>query len=824
MQKEHIIIILIYYSFSYSYKCKVLIMNNPNVVHKEHQGSLPQQRDLINPLIIGSLLKDYWYYFLLAIIASFFCARFYIRHTMRVYQTSVTLLINDTGERGAMDNSELLQGLGLPAGMRNLQNQIMILQSRALTENTLKELSFETEYYFKTIKNQLPIYPDTPIRIKYNNENQPPKDVEFLITFLDSNKFILESKADDYPLKKSASFGETIKILSGSLIIECQDEEWFKENSDRLLNFKRRLYFTIHSSNSLINYFKNRLNIEQVSKDGSVLRISMDGTNRNKDVDFLNKFVENFQLISLGKKNSEAERRIDFIDNQLIGVSDSLSLTENRLQQFRSTNKVMDLSAQGQSIIGQVTLLENERARLDLEASYYDYLADYLSKNISGEAPIVPITMGINDARLTSLVNELAEIQSQLSGMGAGGLNPLQKNLEQRVLNTKDALRETLNGLRRANSLARSENQQRINRANAQASALPVTERQLLGIERKFRINNELYTFLLEKRAELHMQKASNNADSEVIDPADERFSTLVSPIPIKVYSVGIGLGILIVGVILFLKSLFSKTLKEDEIRNMTEIPVVGNIPHNSEKTIKILLDYPNLIVSEAFRLLRSRMQFFTKEAISPVILVTSAMPGDGKTFIALNLASAYSLLGKKTILIGFDLRRPKIYQDFSLSNESGVSTWLIGQDSLENVIQKTSFENLSIIPAGPIPPNPSELTELDKTEELFKLLKERYEYVIVDSSPIGFVSDTLHLAALADTSIFVVRPEKTMRNIIDNTLNVINTSGIKSVCLVINDIKSSSKHYGYNGKYGYGEDKLKSKKGIFKSNKFEST
>ena len=252
--------------------------------------------------------------------------------------------------------------------MKNLQNQIMILKSRALTEATLKELPFEIEYYFKTIRNKLPIYPETPIKVFSENEFPLPKNTEFSISYLGNNTFILESESDAIPLHETASFGETLEIPGGSFRIECRDEEWLKTNKEK------KLYFTIHSLDNLINYYSSRINVEQVSREGSILNISMEGTNRNKDVDFLNKHLEKFQAISLNRKNIEAERRIQFIDDQLVGISDSLLTTENRLQQFRSTHRVMDLSAQGQAIIGQVTLLENERARLELEANYYDYL------------------------------------------------------------------------------------------------------------------------------------------------------------------------------------------------------------------------------------------------------------------------------------------------------------------------------------------------------------------------------------------------------------------------------------------------------------------
>jgi len=262
--------------------------------------------------------------------------------------------------------------------------------------------------------------------------------------------------------------------------------------------------------------------------------------------------------------------------------------------------------------------------------------------------------------------------------------------------------------------------------------------------------------------------------------------------------------GFLITYLIIFLRFIFNKKLKEEDLRQMTTIPVVGNIPHSPEKINTIVIDNPGSTIAESYRHLRSRMQFLTKDTTAPVILITSSMPGEGKTVTSINLAAAYSLLGKKTILVGFDLRKPKIYQDFNLNNDKGISTWLIGQDKLEDIIQRTSVENLSLISAGPIPPNPSELTALEKTTELFKILKNNYDYIVVDSSPIGVVSDTIYLSSLANVCILIIRPGHTLRSILDQTLNEIDASGIKDIGIVLNSIQLKSKRYGYGGKYGY--------------------
>jgi capsular exopolysaccharide synthesis family protein len=786
------------------------MMKNSNAFQRELQGKLPQQMGGLDPLVILDLLKKNWYYFVIALLAAVFCARFYISHTMPSYRVSNTILVNQTEDRSLVNNEELLQGLGLQGGMRSLENQIMILRSRGLTERALKELPFEVEFYVKTFRNQLSLYPNNPVRIISEEEIPLPRDTEFSIYYLGNQMFRIESESEFYNLNKQASFGETIEVPEGTFSVVCDNEGWFIENASQ------KLFFVVHSSIGLINYFNSRLEVESLSNGGSLLRIALTGTNRAMDVDFLNKLAEVFQSISLDKKNIEAERRIQFIDDQLVGITDSLVITENQLQQFRSSHKVMDLSAQGQVIINQLTGAENERARLTLEANYYDYLSDYLAKDATGKAPAVPITMGITDPGLTRLVTELAELQGQLSDRGAGEMNPLQNILIQRIRSTKEALLETLNGLKRANSLARSDNMDQINKTNSKASALPVTERQLLGIERKFRLNDELYTWLLRTRAEQQMQKASNMADVEMIDPASVAYSIRVSPNTMKIHFIALVIGFGIPFIIIFINFLFNNKLKIEDINKITDLPITGHIPHNGEKTNTVVFDYPGSMIAEAYRLLRSRMQFFTKEATSPVILITSTLPEDGKTFTAINLASVYSLLGRKTILIGFDLRKPKIYQDFNLNNEKGVSTWLIGKDKLNDIIQETSFKNLSIISAGPIPPNPSELTAMEKTEELLKLLKESYDLIIIDSSPIGIVSDTFHLASLADAFLLVVRPGKTLRDMLEITLAEIYSRHMRGVSLVINDIQSNSKHYGYGEKYGYTNDKVQ-KKHLFK-------
>ena len=532
------------------------------------------------------------------------------------------------------------------------------------------------------------------------------------------------------------------------------------------------------------------------------------------DIEFLNKLIEVFLNNSLDKKNLEAIRTIQFIDDQLIGITDSLVITENKLQQFRSRNKVMNISAQGQVIIDQAMSLENQKARLGIEANYYDYLAEYLEKDNAGQVPIAPATMGITDPGLTKLVADLAELQGQFYSKSLGEKNPLQSQLAQKVRNIKESLKEILNGVKRSNNLAMNEISTQIHTVNAQASALPVTERQLLGIERKYKLNDQLFTFLLEKRAGAQIQKASNMPDNEIVDPSEADDSP-VRPKKILIYLFALMTGFGIPFLWIRIAGIINNKVRGDEdIQKITNLQINGHIPHSRLKRNTVVFDEPDTNVAEAFRSLRSRIQLFTKEIKAPVILITSSMPNEGKTFASINLASVYSLIGKKTVLVGFDLRKPNISDDFGFGNDHGVSTWLIGKDGLEGIINKTPYENLDIITAGPTPPNPSEILASEKTDKLLKLLKVKYECIIIDSSPIGTVSDTIQLFTLVDTSILIVRQNITHRDQLENTIKELKMSNITNLSIVVNDLEHNDIRYQYYGKnrYHYGKEKRKSK------------
>jgi len=760
----------------------------------ENKNNQSRQSDIayIHKLLI--IFVSYWYYFLSALAVAVAVGFLYTKYTIPTYQVSATILIEEDGDARlpGIDNN-MLEGFGLSAKTQNLDNQLTILSSKSLIRETLNELPFQSDCYKKGLFKEVSYYPLNPIMLEPIQGGPIPYEIEFMFQHYEGNIFNISTNLrSGIKLDTFMSFGQVVSTGDGSFSILAQNE------LEDLYKFGDKIFFKFYNQKTLIENYRKRLMVEKASRDGTIIRLSLKGTNKTKDIVFLDKLIEVYMQNNLTKKNHEANRIIEFIDEQLVDVSDSLMITENQLQEFRSKNRIMDVSAQAQQIIDQALVLENEKARLTLESDYYEYLDEYLSKENNQEVPISPATMEIEDPLLERLMQELAGLQAEYFSGGVGEKSPVQTQLELRIQNTKQSIRETLQGIKLANRMALNENNQQISNLNTEASRLPVKERQLLGIERKFNLNNVLYTFLLQKRAEAQIQKASNRPDNELVDPAEADLEP-VAPNKILVYFFAIlmGLGIPFCVIILYY-TINNKISSEDDLKKITQLPIVGYIPHSRLSYNTVVLNEPQSRIAESFRHLRTRMDFFTREANCPVILVTSSLPGEGKTFTAINLASAYSLAGKRTLLIGFDLRRPNLSKSFNLDGEIGLSSYLIGKYGFERIIFETSYQDLHVIPSGPIPPNPAELTSSDKTRNLLLSLKNRYDFIIVDSAPIGTVSDNYPVATLADATLLLVRHNQTDKISLGATLSEIQAIGIKGLSLLINDFNLGRRSYKY--------------------------
>jgi len=564
--------------------------------------------------------------------------------------------------------------------------------------------------------------------------------------------------------------------------------------------------------NKLALQYQSLLKSGTTSETSTLMQITLNGTNRQRITDFLNNLTSAYLGKSLEKKNKTALSTIEFIDSQISNIADSLSYAESALKNFRTSEGVMDLSFQGQQIFGQLNRFEDQRAGLEVQKKYYEYLEDYLSVNQELSDIMAPSAMNVVDPILNNLVAQLITLNSERASLLRNSTN--QQNLfladiNIKIENIKKTLKETVSYSLNTLNMSLREINARMSKASGQIAQMPKTELQLRGVERKFDLNEAIYTFLLQKRSEAQIARASSLPDYEIVDAAVVATSRTVSPKKNLNFAIALLLGVILPTSFILLKDFFNnKIVDPEEIEKYTRFPILGRVFHNFHRSKIIVNDHPNSSVTESFRAVRTNFQFFSEGGKRQVLLITSATSGEGKSFCSINLASVFALNGHRTILLEFDLRRPKLHQQFNSSNIIGISSYLIDKAIIEDIILPTQIENLDLISAGPAAPNPAELISSERTGELIDKLKEMYDYIIIDSAPSGLLAETLLLMKHSDLNVFVVRMEYTVKEAFKNSISVLRNNKFDNVTILINDlnVKRDAYRYGYNKNY-YTDD-----------------
>jgi capsular exopolysaccharide synthesis family protein len=546
--------------------------------------------------------------------------------------------------------------------------------------------------------------------------------------------------------------------------------------------------------------------VAPIVKEASMVTLSVSGFVPEQEADYLNKLMEVYIRYGLDNKNQTADSTIKFINEQLAVILDSLNIAEEKLENFRLKNNFIDLSREGTLVQNRLEKFENEKTSFELQLQYYNYLSDYLDlKNAVGTI-ISPSVMGITDQVLLRLVVELSTLQKEREkfGFNIEGNQPALELMDRQIEEAREALRENvkngINGLK----LLIAESDRKISNIEVEINRLPSTERKLINIQRKFDLNNTVYTYLLEKLSESGIAKASNVSDNRIIDTASYFSSGLVKPKTRKNFVIAIMLGFILPMVIISLIDFFNdRVMDKSDIGKKTKVPVIGYISHSDSKTEIAVVEKPGSSLAESFRSVRTAIKYFVKENEVAVIAVSSTISSEGKTFISINLAAITAMLGKKVLLIGLDLRKPSINKVFEFENSPGMSTYLSGNCDYIEIIKKTQVDNLFYAPSGPIPPNPAELIETEQMKKFIERAKKEYDYIIIDTPPVAIVTDTLLLAPYIDVNLFIVRQRYTSRNTLDMIEQLNNHGELKNMAILINDI-SLSGYYGYGMRYGY--------------------
>jgi capsular exopolysaccharide synthesis family protein len=546
--------------------------------------------------------------------------------------------------------------------------------------------------------------------------------------------------------------------------------------------------------------------VAPIEKDATIVNLSKVGLDPQQEADYLNKLMEVYRNQGLESKNHIADTTIAFIDKQLGFVADSLKKADNKLQRLRLDNKLIDLGKDGTLLQTRLEKFANEKVSLKLQYYYFQYLKEYLdTKNESGDI-VSPNVMGITEPTLGKLVQELSELQKKKKEMSMNlsaevpPLNLLTENIHK----IRMALTENIKSSFASIEHLIDDSEKNIEEVNQEINKLPGTESKRIGIQRDFDISNTVYTYLLEKRAETGIAKASNVPDSKIVDYANIINTVQIKPKPGGNNLKALLFGILIPAVILFLLYyLNNKIIDNGDIIKKTNVPIMGYVSHSEFKKEIPVIDNPKSALSESFRSIRTSLRYFTKQSSHSVIAITSTISSEGKTFISINLAAITALLGKKVLLIGLDLRRPRIHKILGIDNSEGLSTYLIGNCEYKEVIKETSLKNLYYATSGPVPPNPAELLEEERMDAFIVKAKKEFDYIFIDTPPIAIVSDTLLIARFVDVNLFIVRQRYTSKNTLELIEELYKDEKLKHMGIIINDI-SLTGYYGYGIRYGY--------------------
>ncbi len=740
------------------------------------------------------------------------------KFTPATYQMRSTVLVNE--ESQAMGIDHLFEGFDL-GGKTNIENHILMLNSYTLNRQALENLNRNISWYKKGNFTDVSLYQRSPYLVKDYDINANIEGVRLYISPLGANTYMIEAETEVRKLSFSqkGTYGQPFE--NDYFKFTIHKNEAFEVVEDQ------KLYFVFNNLNQLTKSYMNRLSVSLASKKADGIILSLGGTNPAREIDYMNELIRVYMNYGLSEKNRTSENTVRFIDVQLSQVVDSLSLAGQNFTDFRSKKGIVDLSQEAGLVVEKLEEMETEKALAERRLEYFRNLKAYMGNAEQMKLMVSPSVVGIVDMGLNAQVVKLSELYARKSTLSfvVKEKNPSLLMLKQDIRNTLASLDENLKNLLGNAEIELKSLTSRMNKIHMELAGLPQTEQELISIKRRFDLNNNLYTFLLQKRAEAAITMASNVSDAQVLDPACIETAVRVGPKTMFNLLVGLILGFAFPFLVIVVGDYFNDTIMtKEEIEKKSKLPIMGEILHNTHGMESPISEYPRSGIAESFRGLRTNLQYLFKLKYNcKVLAIHSMIPNEGKTFCSLNLACIIAMDSKKVLLIGCDLRKPRLHAIFKVDNKWGLSSYLAGNHTLKEVIETTSVKNLYFVNSGPTPPNPAELLGTEEFGKFIEKAKKDFDYIVMDNAPISLVSDGLLTGKHAGVNLFVLRRGYSNKNQIDFINQIAEKESLEQVGIVLNDVTNN----GYGNKYrNYGyyeeeEDNLKKNWGQRFLNKF---
>ena len=776
---------------------------------KERTGTKPEEQINIQEILFRYLI--HWPWFVVSVIVCVALAWGYLRLTTPIYNISATVLIKDEKKSGGANMSSEMEKMGLNgfvSSSSNIENEIEVLKSRTLAREVVSSLGLFVTYIDEDKFPNKELYRTSPVLVSLT-----PQEADNLPQMMEVGMFLQPSGMMDVQIRVGKK--EYQKRFEKLPAVFPTDEGTvaFFSNNDTLSSVRpegvtkeRHITAYINRPFFVAKGYAGSLSITPTSKATSVVTVSLKNSNTQRGKDYIDKLLEVYNINANNAKNEVAQKTAEFIDERIGIISKELGSTERDLENFKRSAGITDLTSEAQIALTGNAEYEKKRVENQTQINLVMDLKKYLQ---GSEYEVLPANVGLQDAGVAGAIDRYNEMVAERNRLlrTSTESNPAIVNLNASIRAMRGNIQTTLDATLKGLEITRADLAREASRYSRRISDAPTQERQFVSIARQQEIKSGLYLMLLQKREENAIVLAAIANNAKIIDEA-QADGAPISPKRMTIYLAALVFGIGIpVGIIYLIGLTKFKIEGRADVEKLTSLPIIGDIPLADEKTGSIaVFENQNNLMSETFRNFRTNLQFML-ENDKNVILVTSTISGEGKSFISANLAISLSLLGKKVVIVGLDIRKPGLNKVFNIpKKEHGITQFLTNPTiNLMDLVQSSDINrNLYILPGGTVPPNPTELLARDGLEKAIETLKQHFDYVILDTAPVGMVTDTLLIGRVADLSVYVCRADYTRKTEFTLINELAENNKLPNLCIAINGLDLQKKKYGYY--YGYGK------------------
>jgi tyrosine-protein kinase Etk/Wzc len=778
-----------------------------------------QQEEEINLKEILFKYLSYWPWILGSVFVFAVGGYFYVKSQINIYESKAAVLVKDDKKGGLGMSMDIFSDLGIGGGNTNVYNEIEVFNSRTILRDVVRELRLQESVMLKTgaISKDVLFYDDAPFSTSLSaiDFEEQEHSVRFDIEVNSNNTLEIKETYSLYPgevlekLHKDVSFNTPFATSLGELQLIAGNSRHQVKSGDHYV-------LSVQTLESAVDKVKENLTIEVINKDASAIQIKHKGPLVPLNNAIINTIINKHEQRAIKDKNEVTESTSEFIKERMILIEMELSSVEDSSQAFKFKNRLIDVESDAANYLSKEGALEKSITESNIQLSLAEFMNEFIQK-AKGYDELLPANLGFEDASISSLTAEHNKLVLERNRLlqSSSAKNPMVANIDGQIAAIRASLKESLNKLKQSLELQINILKKQEAIYKGKLSNVPEFEREYREILRQQQIKETLYLYLLQKREENQIAMASTMGSVKVLDYA---YSSREPIAPKKkiIFLGAILLGLILpVGVIYVRDLLNTKVKKKEEIEKLG-IPLIGQVPQNPTKDYLVAIKGNRNSVSEAFRILRTNMSFLINSEITSgkVIFSTSTIAGEGKTFLALNLANTLAMTGKKVVLLGLDLRAPKIGAYLGEPKDTGVSDYIVDESMpVNNILHgKRGDIYFDFFLSGTIPPNPSELLMSNRLKELIDYCKTNYDYVIVDCAPVGLVVDTVSIIEYADLVLYTIRANHLDKNALDIPVNLYNKKTVRKMGLVFNGVSMKSGTYGaYGYGYGYGDEKKKS-------------